>query len=281
MDKLSTAQEIRDQTLKEAQEVSTALIAAEQRIGELLLAIPKQTGMRTDLLTSETRITEVKTKTETIKDMGYSPDEAKDYQRMAKNPEVVQQVIQTALANGDIVTKTAVMKEIKALHDEIRDRDKRIQEMVDAPTVEIRTPNDYYDLKKKAKEADAWRRDYNDLQDRRTKELARTRELERELAELKSATAQGLDTENLSQNVYFFCTTANNFIGNVGGLVWLTERIGDMPEKERDLFIKAATSFRDWALAFTANLEKGMRNGSDNGTDGRRALPSGDDHEEN
>ena len=42
VNKLSVAQEIRDQTLKEAQEISNAVIAAEQRIGELLLAIPEK-----------------------------------------------------------------------------------------------------------------------------------------------------------------------------------------------------------------------------------------------
>lgn len=54
--------------------------------------------------------------------------------------------------------------------------------------------------------------------------------------------------------------TCNNFIGNVGGLVWLTDRIQDMPEKEKEMFIKAACSFRDWSLAFTQNLNRGMNN---------------------
>ena len=59
VNRLSVAQEIRDQTLREAQEVSNALIAAEQRIGELLLAIPTQRGKRTDIETSDERSTEV------------------------------------------------------------------------------------------------------------------------------------------------------------------------------------------------------------------------------
>ena len=37
------------QIVKEAQEISHALIAAEQRIGEILLAIPTASGKRTDL----------------------------------------------------------------------------------------------------------------------------------------------------------------------------------------------------------------------------------------
>ena len=124
VNKLSVAQEIRDQTLQEAQEVSTALIAAEQRIGELLLSIPKASGKRTDLETSGQRSTEVKTKAETISEMGYGEREAKDYQQMAKYPEVVKQVLEDAIAEGKVATKSAVMREI-SYHKEQAKREKQ------------------------------------------------------------------------------------------------------------------------------------------------------------
>ena len=66
-----------------------ALIAAEQRIGELLLAIPKAQGKRTDLQTSGHNSPEVKTKAEAVSRMGYGEREAKDYQQMAKNPDLI------------------------------------------------------------------------------------------------------------------------------------------------------------------------------------------------
>ena len=83
-------------------------------------------------------------------------------------------------------------------------------------------------------------------------------QLENELHELKMATKEGLDTSNLSENVFYFCMMCNNFVGNVGGLVWLTDRIADMPEKEKEMFLKAANSFKDWALVFSENLERSM-----------------------
>lgn len=77
----------------EAQEISTALIAAEQRIGELLLAIPKATGNQ---YTSANSTQVEKAKSAVISSMGYSKDEASDYQRMAQNPEAVQAAIDKA-----------------------------------------------------------------------------------------------------------------------------------------------------------------------------------------
>ena len=63
---------------------SNALIAAEQRIGELLLAIPKASGNQ---YTSAIADRLVKAKSETIAEMGYTKDEASDYQQMAKQKQ--------------------------------------------------------------------------------------------------------------------------------------------------------------------------------------------------
>lgn len=326
VNKLSVAQEIRDQTLKEAQEISTALIAAEQRIGEILLSIPKASGARTDLATSAPNSEEVKTKGETISEMGYSRKESADYQTMAKNPEVVQRVIEDALSRGDVVTKTQVLKEIKAAKEEARkqaeeeiqktledarpkteapkgeeaeadeayqllkERLRKAQEEADevkrllqeervegikarkrhednlvnqiaalesqleAKEVEVREiiPEEYQKAKR---EADTLREELRQEQRKADEKQKENLRLQDRVKELEGITQEGLDTQNLNENVIYFCTTCNNFIGNVGGLVWLTSRIDDMPERERGLFLKAAYSFRDWATAFIANLE--------------------------
>ena len=134
VNRLSVAQEIRDQTLQEAQESSTALIAAEQRIGEILLSIPKASGgdRKSDDFKNGNSANFEKTKSETASEMGYSHNEVRDYQQMAKNPEIVQKIIEEAIANGEIVTKSQVMKEIKT------ERDKAKAEMQD-----LREERDY------------------------------------------------------------------------------------------------------------------------------------------
>lgn len=151
VNKLSVAQEIRDQTLQEAQEISTALIAAEQRIGELLLAIPKSSGgdHGNQYTSAKNRDGSNfgKTKSETIKEMGYSKDEASDYQQMAKNPEIVQLVINTAVANGDVVTKTQVMKKIKEAKKEQKEKYESLLNK------EENNSNELIDLREKYDEA--------------------------------------------------------------------------------------------------------------------------------
>ena len=234
VNKLSVAQEIRDQTLKEAQEISNAVIAAEQRIGELLLAIPSASGQRTDLITSAERPAKVKTKAETIAEQGYDRHEASDYQQMAKHPEVVKKVIQDAMDSGEIVTKASVMREIKSYKNRI----ERLEHERNSNAA------------------------YNELMAKYTKKCNEALKLQDQIAELQEVTQEGLETGNLSENVFYFCTLANNFVGNVGGLVWLTERINDMPSRERELFLKASKALRDFSEAFTQNLERtGVENG--------------------
>lgn len=255
VNRLSLAQEIREQTLKEAQDVNSALMAAEVRIGELLLAIPSASGHRTDLETSSERVEKVKTKSETVKEMGYSKDETSDYQRMAQNPEVVRRVLDEAIANGEIATRSQVMKEIaeaKKLQQEENDRLRSALSEAEARRIAD---------KNRSREVEAWKKD---LQREQEKVAAKSREileLKDKIRELEFSTKEGLDTANLSENVFYFCTIANNFIGNVGGLVWLTDRIADMPAKEKDMFLKAAYSFRDWALVFADNLERSVNSG--------------------
>jgi len=267
VNRLSVAQEIRDQTLKEAQEVSTALIAAEQRIGELLLSIPKGTGNQYTNANS-TRVEKAKV----VEKMGYSKDDVSDYQRMAQNPEVVQKVIDEAMARGEVVTKASVMREIKFYKDRIATLEKQKTQ-----TVEV-VPDDYKEVKSKAKAYDA---ESKQLNDKLTEAYKKQRELEEQIRNLKALTNEDLQNRSLSENVYYFCSMANNFVGNVGGLVWLTERIADMPKKQRELFLKAANALRDFSVVFAQNLERGLNGEQNAGIDtGVSLLTDNSEHRE-
>lgn len=70
-------QEIREQTLQEMQDISSALIAAETRIGEILLSIPKNTsyhGNQHQEVTSN-GVENTKNKSEVTEEKGYSKDQ--------------------------------------------------------------------------------------------------------------------------------------------------------------------------------------------------------------
>lgn len=128
INKVPDAQAIHAQTLEEAQQVSAALIAAERRIGEITRAIPKQSGGINQYNKEENSTRVEKSKSEIIAEMGYSKDEISDYQRMAKHPEIVNEVIEAKIAAGEIVTRADVMKQIKAHDKELKKKDAQLQQ---------------------------------------------------------------------------------------------------------------------------------------------------------
>lgn len=278
VNKLSVAQEIRDQTLKEAQEISTALIAAEQRIGELLLAIPKATAYNNPSGKSDTQnrdesnLGKPKSKSETISEMGYSKDEASDYQRMAKNPEIVRKVIDEAIANGEVVTKSQVLKEIKAERDKAKaemtdlreERDylqSQVEELQNAePKVVTKTvekiPADYESLKKKAKEAAAWKKDYENQQIKTGEKQRKILELQDEIKRLQEQTAREQSNNDMVASAIMFATQCKSFIESVGGYVFLSEHFMELPERERKGYQIAAQAVHDWAQVVLNNIER-------------------------
>ena len=287
VNRLTTAQEIRNQTLEETQELANALIAAEQRIGELLLAIPKASGNQyTNAFSGDGE--KAKSKSETIKEMGYGKNEAADYQQMAKNPDIVRKVIEEATANGEVVTKSAVMKQIQKAKEEARaeaqaeinrlkadNRTLANRSKPETKIVEVE-PEDYQQMKSKARSYDS---EVARLNNKINQVYEEKRKLQDQIDDLKQVTQEGLETGNLSENVFYFCTLANNFVGNAGGLVWLTSRINDMSDREKALFLKAAQALRDFSQVFTQNMER-MEYGESDAVIGGRELPPFPDQKE-
>ena len=244
VNRLSVAQEIRDQTLKETQEVSNALIAAEQRIGELLLAIPKASGNYAE---SENRPV---SKNTIVKDMGYSKDEASDFQQMAKHPEVVQKVIEDAIANGEIVTKSQVMKEIKALKDEnsrlkadnITLSNRAKPEVIEKEVIKEVVPPDYEMFKREAAEAKTYRK----LHDEAAEKL-KASESQLEALKKKMNDPDEQHIKDLHLDAMALCGGTSNFLEKFGGWTYFMSELDRLTEADKKAVISAVTAIARWA----------------------------------
>lgn len=234
----------------------------------------------------------LKTQADLAKELGISVDKIQRYKALAEASPTLQEILEegkitptSALKlvrslseeeqeevasqiweQGKVTGKQVegLMAEAKAAREEAAQKDRKIQELrgevetlkeqAKPQVVEKRViPEEY---KQAMRDVNAYKEDLRREQGRTDEKQKKILELEAQLKELRAATQQGIDHKNLSENVFYFCSVCNNFIGNVGGLVWLTDRLADMPEKERKMFMTAALSFRDWALAFSDNLER-------------------------
>ena len=251
VNRLSDAQEIREQTLQEMQEISSALIAAETRIGEILLSIPKQSGGdHGNQYTGGKNRDESnfgKTKAETVAEMGYSKDQVSDYQRMAQNPAVVNMVLEQAEREGRVVFHADVMRTIKAKDAEIeklsRDRDsaekaaRSFAKQVNqgGRVIEV-VPDDYEETKKQLQMYKADNERMSRESKERNKEIA---DAKLRIKELEGRNAEDDMKDKAIKEAEYFEIAAYDFIRRCGGYVWLCERVGDMPEGVSKKFKKA------------------------------------------
>lgn len=109
IDKVGVAQEVREQKLREAQEISEAVLDAEVRIGELMREIPKQNTHNRAAVRPNT---DVKSKTKVISDMGFTPMQVSRFEQMAAHPEAVARAKAQAREAGDILSRSKVLQEV-------------------------------------------------------------------------------------------------------------------------------------------------------------------------
>jgi len=268
INRLSDAQEIREQTLQEMQDISSALIAAETRIGEILLSIPKQSGKRTDLETSSNRSEEVMTKAETVEQMGYTRHEVSDYQRMAQNQAVVNLVLEQAEREGRVVFHSEVMKRIKAKDAEIErltrnyeglDRANKILAKeanqggkVVEKVVEVEViPDDYEETKKQLQMYRGDNERLNRENKEKVAELSKAKEL---LRELQAPDGEKKVVQSAQESMDNFSIATYEYIRRYGGNVWSFDKWADVPESTRKNFAKAIQMLSAFAQQMADNV---------------------------
>lgn len=177
--KAKLAKEVYEQKLAEAQEIGQITVEAAQKMGELLLEIPKATANNNPTGKAVTQFRPTsnlgKSKSEITAEMGVTKDQVSQFQQMALNPEAVKIAVQKAIEKGDVVSRSQVMKEISAMKKQLDEKEnannslrsqlslsnkksaeqiKRIAELEDrlTPSPEYVSPSDYSEIVNNSKE---------------------------------------------------------------------------------------------------------------------------------
>lgn len=167
--KAKLAKEVYEQKLAEAQEIGQITVEAAQKMGELLLEIPKATPNNNQFHENHPTMNLVKSKSEVTSEMGMNRNQVSQFQQMALNPEAVKIAVQKAIEKGDVVSRSQVMKEISAMKKQLEEKEnanndlrsqlsasnrksaeqmKRISELEDrlTPSPEYVSPSDYSEI---------------------------------------------------------------------------------------------------------------------------------------
>ena len=133
IEKVGLAQEVREQKLHEAQDISEAVLDAEVRIGQLMARVPTRQGKRTDMKPMDSGVQ--KSKQQIIEDAGFTVKQAQRFETLAAHPEIVEQAKAEARENEDIVSRSLGLNMVKARKQEEQrhERQESIRQQVEKP----------------------------------------------------------------------------------------------------------------------------------------------------
>lgn len=131
------------------------------------------------------------------------------------------------------------------------------QKVVEVKEVEV-VPADYNTIKAKAREAESWKKDYQKEQMKVSEKNKEILSLHDQIEELKSQTAQATSSAKLIEGSIYFVAQCGSFVRDMGGYVWIADKISELPERERTDFMKAVRAIHDWAEVLQQNVERGM-----------------------
>lgn len=150
----------------------------------------------------------------------------------------------TALTNKERQIEEETNERIR-LSGELEQAKNKEPEVVEKEVIKEVTPDDYEDLKERVKDL---REKQKDLENKLFVEKEAKKRAVSQLEEEEQK-------EKLIKEINSFAWTINSFFKNVGGLLYLTEFLNEVPTSSKNLFIKSANSINGWTTQLMKNIE--------------------------
>lgn len=184
---------------------------------------------------SEAVESEPQTQADLAKQLGISVDTLNNYKTLTQMIPELEELVDTGM-----VSKSAALAMIREL-----DSDEQ-EQLVSSLDVTHRITS------KEIKSAiEAMKDDFDEM-----KETIAEKDLE--ISQLKDQikviNKDGAEEKRLAESSLIFRTKVEKFIKDVGGYVWLSDRLNDMPDEERLIFIHSIQTLEDWVIAMKNNI---------------------------
>lgn len=152
---------------------------------------------------------------------------------------------QTELISKLDVTRKYTQQQMQKYIDEIR-------ELKSNPP----KPEDYDSTKKELQD---YKFDYKQLKiqfDEKVKEL---QDLRKQIEIMNDNSSVTQYEKKLKDSTLLFCSKIATFIEQVGGYIWLTDKINEIPELEREGYIRSVHTIKSWADTMEYNINSKVK----------------------
>lgn len=207
-----------------------------------------------------------KTQSQLAADMGMDVRTLQNYKMLADMIPELEELMDTG-----IVSKTTALSMIKNLSEEEQeslieslDTTKKITKREAEKYIEeikllkenSQIPEDYESTKRELK---GWKEDYKNLRNDFQNKVGEVQDLRNEIESMKNSTPEKQYSEKIKNSTLLFCNKVSTFIENVGGYIWLTDYINEIPELEREGYIRSIHRIKEWADTMETNINNKMK----------------------
>lgn len=169
-----------------------------------------------------------------------------------------QKALFTSLVPDKRYTKEEVDAEIQKYKDKVQELESKKPEVVEKEVEKIvykPDPSLQQDYDRAQETIRGYKEDYQNLTSQFKDKVAEVQDLRKQIETLKRDEATEQYSKKLKTSAIFFCAKVKRFIEEVGGYVWLTDYLNELPEDERQGYIKAAREVNNWSNALLQNIE--------------------------
>lgn len=117
-------------------------------------------------------------------------------------------------------------------------------------------PADYDSTKR---QLENYKKDYSNLHSQFEDKVKELQDLRKQIENIKREDPSEQYAKKLQNSVLTFCAKISTFIEQVGGYVWLTDQINEIPELEREGYIKAVHAIKSWADTMEYNINNKVK----------------------
>ena len=204
--------------------------------------------------------------TDLAEKLGMSMQTLQNYKKLTEMIPELEELVDTGIATP--TTALAIMRNLSeeeqlemlsSLDTTKKITQKQVQQYID----EIRElknnppkPSDYDSTKKELQD---YKFDYKQLKSQFDEKVKELQSLRKQIETMNNNSPQTQYEKKLKDSTLLFCTKVSNFIEQVGGYIWLTDKINEIPELEREGYIKSVHAIKSWADTMEYNINNKVK----------------------
>lgn len=199
---------------------------------------------------------------EQLSDMiGISVDTLQNYKKLTELIPELEDLVETGILAP--TTATALVKRMTPSEQEdfVKSMDitqkitqkqaqqyiNEIKQLKENPPI----PSDYNSTKRELLD---YKNDYNNLKSQFNEKVLELQELRKQIENMKVTEPTEQYNKKLKDSTIFFCSKVADFIEKVGGYVWLSDHLNELPDYERKSYVNAVKTIYAWAENLLSNI---------------------------